>query len=68
MWQWLSTPPGVTIRPLASISLRPVGRSEAIATMVSFVMPISAAKTPVSVATRPPLITRSQWTMPAFSR
>jgi hypothetical protein len=67
MWQWLSTPPGVTIRPLASISLRPIGRSRAIATIVSFVMPTSASNTAVSVATRPPLITRSQWTMPRDS-
>jgi hypothetical protein len=42
MWQWLSTPPGVTMRPSASISRRPRLSFAPIAAMRPSTTPISA--------------------------
>jgi hypothetical protein len=59
MWQWLSTPPGSTSLPRASISLAPAGKSRPIAAIVWPSMATSAANTAEDVATVPPRSTKS---------
>jgi hypothetical protein len=58
IWQWGSTPPGVTMRPVASSVSVPV-RSVPSAAIRPPAMAISAVKTASAVATRPPLMTMS---------
>src|SRR6516164_455412 len=60
MWQWLSTPPGVTMRPSASISRRPRLSFAPIAAMRRSTTPISARNTSAAVATVPLRTTRSK--------
>src|ERR1043166_2528269 len=60
MWLWLSTPPGSTSLPRASISRLPLSSPSAIAAMVVPRMPRSAFMASVAVATVPPRITRSK--------
>jgi hypothetical protein len=59
MWAWLSTPPGSTIFPRASISFMPGGRLRPTAAMVSPSIATSAGNTAEEVATVPPRSTRS---------
>jgi hypothetical protein len=59
IWQWVSTPPGKTSLPFASISCAPVGRSSPIAAMRPAWMPRSALNTSVAVASVPPRMTMS---------
>ena len=51
MWQWLSTPPGRTYFPWASISCLPAGRLLATAVTTSPWMPTSASMMSLAVAT-----------------
>ncbi len=67
IWQWLSTPPGITSLPRASISRRPWSRPPPIAATVSPRMPTSASAVSVAVTNVPPRITRSKACMvPSF--
>ncbi len=63
MWAWLSTPPGSTSLPVASISRRPASRPRPIAAIVSPNMPTSASTVSVAVTSVPPRITRSKGCM-----
>jgi hypothetical protein len=68
-WQCASTPPGVTVRPAASISRVPAGRSSPSRAMRPARMPMSQPKLSLAVATRALRITRSRASaMPAASR
>ncbi len=59
IWAWLSTPPGSTSLPRASISRLAAGSPRPMAAMVSPEMATSASNTSVVVATRPPRMIRS---------
>src|SRR5262245_22795154 len=59
MWQWLSTPPGVTMRPSALISRRPRSSFAPIVAIRPSMTPMSARKTSDAVATVPLRTTRS---------
>ena len=59
MWQWLSTPPGVTMRPSASISRRPAPSFAPIVAMRPSMTPMSARNTSDAVASVPLRTTRS---------
>ena len=59
MWQWLSTPPGSTSLPAASISSMPAPRPSASATTRPFRMPTSQVTVSAAVTTVPPRMTRS---------
>ena len=56
---WLSMPPGVTMRPRASVSSSPLARSWPTAAILPSLMPMSATYVSDAVATVAPLITRS---------
>jgi len=58
-WQWASTPPGVTTRPAASISVLPAPSEVPNCTMRPPVMPMSASKVSLAVATRARRTTKS---------
>ena len=60
MWQWLSTPPGSTSRPLASISCGARANPSASATMRPPLMPTSQPKRSAAVTTVPLRMTRSR--------
>ena len=59
MWQWLSTPPGSTSLPVASISSAPGPSPSASATTRPSRMPTSQTTVSAAVATVPPRMTRS---------
>jgi hypothetical protein len=59
MWQWLSTPPGVMMRPSASMSRRPAASLVPIVAIRPSTTPMSARKTSEAVATVPLRTTRS---------
>ncbi|MCC7182941.1 MAG: hypothetical protein IT509_05150 [Rhodocyclaceae bacterium] len=56
IWAWLSTPPGSTSMPLASIPCRPGTRPGAIASILPPEMPRSAAIAPPPGPDRPEMI------------
>ena len=62
-WQCPSTPPGVTVEPLASMTRSAPSRDSASETTRPSFMPMSQCMTSAAVATRPPLTIRSNWLM-----